>query len=57
MQYYNFAIVSDEVKIELATFDVNDGKLMIRGTKYSKNILKDYTFLLNDNKLEVINNE
>lgn len=49
--------VSDEVKIEMATFDVVDGKLIIRGTKYSDKILNDYTFQLNDNKLEVIINE
>ena len=48
--------ISDEVKIEMATFDVVDGKLFIRGTKYSEQILKDYTFQLNDNKLEVIVN-
>ncbi|MBR1386429.1 MAG: hypothetical protein IJ568_06335 [Bacilli bacterium] len=49
-------LVSEQVKIEMATFDVVDGKLIIRGTKYSEQILKDYTFRLNDNKLEVINN-
>ena len=49
-------LVSDQVKIEMATFDVVDGKLIIRGTKYSEQILKDYTFVLNDNKLEVISN-
>lgn len=49
-------LVSDEVKIELATFDVVDGKLIIRGTKYSDQILEDYTFQLNDNRLEVIVN-
>ena len=49
-------LVSDQVKIEMATFDVIDGKLFIRGTKYSDQILKDYTFVLDDNKLEVINN-
>lgn len=49
--------VGDEVKIEMATFDVVDGKLIIRGTKYSKQILADYTFQLDDNKLEVIRNE
>lgn len=49
--------VGDEVKIEMATFDVVDGKLIIRGTKYSKQILDDYFFQLNDNKLEVIVNE
>jgi len=49
--------VSDEVKIEMATFDVVDGKLIIRGTKYSDAILNDYSFQLNDNKLEVISNE
>ncbi|MEE3417820.1 MAG: hypothetical protein VZQ62_00605 [Methanosphaera sp.] len=48
--------VSEEVKIELATFDIVNGKLIIRGTKYSNQILKDYTFRLNGNKLEVINN-
>lgn len=48
--------VSDEVKIEMATFDVVDGKLIIRGTKYSDQILEDYTFQLNDNRLEVIVN-
>ena len=48
--------VSEEVKIEMATFDVIDGKLIIRGTKYSEQILKDYTFQLNDNKLEVVLN-
>ncbi len=50
-------LVSDQVKIEMATFDVVDGKLIIRGTKYSDKILEDYTFQLNDNKLEVISNE
>ena len=49
--------VSDEVKIELATFDVVDGKLIIRYTNYSEQILKDYTFQLNDNKLEVLIND
>lgn len=49
-------LVSDQVKIEMATFDVVDGKLFIRGTKYSEQILKDYTFVLDDNKLEVISN-
>lgn len=49
-------IVSDQVKIEMATFDVVNGKLIIRGTHYSEQILEDYTFQLNDNKLEVINN-
>lgn len=48
--------VSDEVKIEMATFDVVDGKLIIRGTHYSEQILNDYTFQLNDNRLEVILN-
>lgn len=48
--------VSDEVKIEMATFDVVDGKLIIRGTHYSEQILEDYTFQLNDNRLEVILN-
>lgn len=50
-------LVSEEVKIEMATFDVVDGKLIIRGTRYSNKILEDYTFQLNDNKLEVISNE
>ena len=49
-------LVSEQVKIEMATFDVVDGKLIIRGTKYSEQILKGYTFRLNDNELEVINN-
>lgn len=49
-------LVSEQVKIEMATFDVVDGKLIIRGTHYSEQILRDYTFRLNDNKLEVINN-
>ena len=49
-------LVSEQVKIEMATFDVVDGKLIIRGTKYSEQILRDYAFRLNDNKLEVINN-
>lgn len=48
--------VSDEVKIEMATFDVVDGKLIIRGTHYSEQILEDYAFQLNDNRLEVIVN-
>jgi len=48
--------VSDEVKVELATFEVVDGKLIIRGTHYSEQILEDYTFQLNDNRLEVIVN-
>ena len=48
--------VSEEVKIEMATFDVVDGKLIIRGTHYSEQILEDYTFQLNDNKLEVVLN-
>ena len=48
--------VSEEVKIEMATFDVVDGKLIIRGTKYSDKILNDYTFQLNDNRLEVVSN-
>lgn len=49
-------LVSDQVKIEMATFDVVDGKLIIRGTHYSDQILEDYTFQLNDNRLEVIVN-
>lgn len=49
-------LVSDQVKIEMATFDVVDGKLIIRGTHYSEQILQDYTFQLNDNRLEVIVN-
>lgn len=49
-------LVSDQVKIEMATFDVVDGKLIIRGTHYSEQILEDYTFQLNDNRLEVIVN-
>ena len=49
-------LVSEEVKIEMATFDVVDGKLIIRGTHYSEQILEDYTFQLNDNRLEVIVN-
>ena len=49
-------LVSEQIKIEMATFDVVDGKLIIRGTHYSEQILRDYTFRLNDNKLEVINN-
>ena len=49
-------LVSDQVKIEMATFDVDDGKLIIRGTHYSEQILRDYTFQLNDNRLEVIVN-
>lgn len=48
--------VGDQVKIEMATFDVIDGKLIIRGTKYSEKILEDYTFQLNDNRLEVVVN-
>lgn len=48
--------VSEEVKIELATFDIVDGKLLINGTRQSKQILEDYTFQLNDNKLEVVTN-
>lgn len=47
---------SEEIKIEMATFDVVDGKLIIRGTHYSEQILEDYTFQLNDNRLEVILN-
>ncbi len=47
---------SEEIKIEMATFDVIDGKLIIRGTHYSEQILEDYTFQLNDNRLEVIVN-
>ena len=47
---------SEEIKIELATFDIIDGKLIIRGTKYSEQILKDYTFQLNGNRLEVVVN-
>lgn len=49
-------LVSDEVKIEMATFDVVDGKLIIRGSHYSEQILRDYTFQLNDNRLEVVTN-
>lgn len=49
-------LVGDQVKIEMATFDVIDGKLIIRGTKYSEKILEDYTFQLNDNRLEVVVN-
>lgn len=49
-------LASEKVKIEMATFDVVDGKLIIRGTQYSNQILEDYTFQLNDNKLEVILN-
>ena len=49
-------LVSDQVKIEMATFDVVDGKLIIRGTHYSEQILENYTFQLNDNRLEVIVN-
>lgn len=49
-------LVSEQVKIELATFDVVDGKLIIRGTRQSKQILEDYTFQLNDNILEVVVN-
>ena len=49
-------LVSDQVKIEMATFDVVNGKLIIRGTHYSEQILEDYTFQLNDNRLEVIVN-
>ena len=49
-------LASQEVKIEMATFDVVDGKLIIRGTKQSRQILEDYTFQLNDNKLEVVTN-
>lgn len=48
--------VSEEVKIEMATFDIIDGKLVINGTRQSKQILQDYTFQLNDNKLEVVTN-
>ena len=47
---------SEEIKVEMATFDVVDGKLIIRGTHYSEQILEDYTFQLNDNRLEVIVN-
>jgi hypothetical protein len=50
------ALVSEEVKIEMATFDIIDGKLVINGTRQSKQILEDYTFRLNDNKLEVVSN-
>lgn len=49
-------LISEEVKLEMATFDVVDGKLIIRGTHYSEQILRDYTFQLNDNRLEVIVN-
>ena len=48
--------VGDEVKIEMATFGVVDGKLIIRGTEYGRQILENYTFQLNDNRLEVIVN-
>lgn len=50
------ALVSEEVKIEMATFDIVDGKLLINGTRQSRQILEDYTFQLNDNKLEVVTN-
>lgn len=50
------SLVSEEVKIELATFDIVDGKLLINGTRQSRQILEDYTFQLNDNKLEVVTN-
>ena len=49
-------LVSEEVKIEMASFDVVDGKLILRGTRQNKQILQDYTFQLNDNKLEVVTN-
>ena len=48
--------VSEEVKIEMASFDVVNGKLIIRGTKYMEQILEDYTFQLNENRLEVVTN-
>ena len=59
--YYNFGIPKGEKgdkgdtgDVEMATFDVIDGKLIMRYTSKSEQIGPNYTFQLNGNKLEVV---
>ena len=56
--YYNFGIKKkkkgekgDVGDVDIITFDVIDGKLVMYSTRD-----RDYTFQLNDNKLEVVYN-
>ena len=56
--YYNFGIPRGEKgdkgdvgDVDIITFDVIDGKLVMYSTRD-----RDYTFQLNDNKLEVVYN-
>lgn len=44
----------DRGDVEMATFDVIDGKLIMNATTKSEEIGENYTFQLNDNKLEVV---
>jgi hypothetical protein len=44
----------DPGNVEMATFDVVDGKLIMRATRQSEQFGDNYTFQLNDNKLEVV---
>ena len=59
--YFNFGIPKgdkgdkgDRGDVEMATFDVIDGKLIMNATTKSEEIGENYTFQLNDNKLEVV---
>ena len=59
--YFNFGIPKGEKgdkgdtgNVEMATFDVVDGKLILHGTRQQEQFGDDYTFQLNDNKLEVV---
>lgn len=44
----------DTGDVEMATFDVIDGKLIMRATRQRQEIGNNFTFQLNDNKLEVV---
>jgi hypothetical protein len=59
--YFSFGIPKgekgdkgDRGDVEMATFDVIDGKLIMNATTKSEEIGENYTFQLNDNKLEVV---
>ena len=59
--YFNFGIPQgykgekgDTGNVDMATFDVVDGKLIMTATRQREEIGDNFTFQLNDNKLEVV---
>lgn len=59
--YFNFGIPKgdkgdkgDVGNVDMATFDVVDGKLIMNGTRQRQEIGDNFTFQLDDNKLEVV---